>query len=220
MQIEINGAHAPRDGVQAKEAERADEQSGHREEHDVQHGIILFVERVRVRPVFGELGRRARMTFLTSHENICRRQMRSRIGSGQHVVESVTVITRSHGGRGIRFAQRHGFAVIRFAVMFQTVCVTLAATFVAGGFEIITCRIYDLMRAVAVNADRPALVAHREQLAVNALVVSFLNAHMTFATGLGDVGVVDGRIAIHRALDAVRTMTIVARWRDNQTHLQ
>jgi len=146
--------------------------------------------------------------------------MGSGIGGWEHIVKSVAVITRSDGGCRIRFAQRHSFAVIRFAVMFQTVCVTFAATFVAGGFEIIARRIYDLMRAVAINAHRPAFVAHGEQLAVDALIVSFLDANVTFAAGLGDVGVVDRRIAIHAALDAVCTMTIVARWRDNQTHLQ
>ena len=146
--------------------------------------------------------------------------MGSGIGGWQHIVKSVAVITRSDGGCRIWFAQRHSFAVIRFAVMFQTVCVTFAATFVAGGFEIITRRIYDLMRAVTVNTDRPAFVAHGEQLAVNALVVSFLNAHVAFAARLGYIGVIDGRITIHAALDAVRAVTIVARWRDYQTHLQ
>jgi hypothetical protein len=62
----------------------------------------------------------------------------------------------------------------------------------------------DLVRAVAVNAHRPARVALGEQLAVDALVVSLLDADVAFAAGLGDVRVVDGRIAVHAALDVVR----------------
>ncbi len=76
------------------------------------------------------------------------------------------------------------------------------------------------MRAVAVNAHRPARVALGEQLAVNALVVGLLDADVALAAGLGDVGVVDRRIAVHAALDFVRAVTVVARGRDDQAHFQ
>jgi transposase-like protein len=55
-----------------------------------------------------------------------------------------------------------------------------------------TRRVDDLVRAMTVNADRPARVAHREQLAMNAFFVSFLDADMALAAGLGDVRMVDG----------------------------
>src|SRR5208282_3753632 len=95
-----------------------------------------------------------------------------------------------------------------------------AAAFVADGFEIIALRIYDFMRGVTVRADRSARVAFGQQLTVNALVVSRFDAEMTFAASPGDVGVVDGRIAVHRAFDVVHTVAIVARRRHNQTHFE
>ena len=76
------------------------------------------------------------------------------------------------------------------------------------------------MGRVAIGADRPARVALGQQLPVDALVVGFLDADMTFAARLGDVGVVDGRIAIHAALDVVHAVAIVARRRDDEAHFQ
>ena len=96
---------------------------------------------------------------------------------------------------------------------------TFAAPLVADGFEIVAVRVHDLMRGVAIRADRPALVAFGQQLSVDALVVSLLDAQMTFAAGLGDIGVVDGRITIHVALDVMHAVAIVARGRHNQAHL-
>ena len=76
------------------------------------------------------------------------------------------------------------------------------------------------MRRVAIRADRPARIAFGQQLAVNALVVSLLDTEMAFAAGPGDVGVVDGRIAVHGAFDVMHAVAIVARRRDNQTHFE
>ena len=104
--------------------------------------------------------------------------------------------------------------------MFQPVGVAFAAALVAQGFEIVARRIDDLMRAMAVNAHRPARIAFGEQLAVNTLVVGLLDADVALAAGLGHVRVVNRRIAVHAALDFVRAMTIVARRRDDQTHFQ
>ena len=55
---------------------------------------------------------------------------------------------------------------------------------------------------------------------MDAFVVSFLDPHVAFATGLGDVGVIDRRIAIHAALDVVNAVAIVAGRRDDKAHLQ
>jgi len=55
---------------------------------------------------------------------------------------------------------------------------------------------------------------------VNAFVVSFLDADVALAAGAGDVSMVDGRIAVHRALDVMHAMAVVAGRRHNQTHLQ
>ena len=123
---------------------------------------------------------------------------------------TVAVITGGDFGRGIRLAQRHRLAVVGVAVMLQPVCVAFAAALVAEGLEIIVRRIDDFVRGVAVGADRPARVALGQQLAVDAFVVSFLDAQMAFAAGLRDVRMIDGRIAVHRALDIVDAVAIVA----------
>jgi len=48
---------------------------------------------------------------------------------------AVTVVTRGHIGGDIRVAQRRGLAVIRVAIMFEPILVALAATHIAGHFE-------------------------------------------------------------------------------------
>ena len=104
--------------------------------------------------------------------------------------------------------------------MFQAVGVAFATTLVADAFEIVAGRIHDLMGAVTVNAHRPARIALREQLAVNAFIVSVLDADVALAAGPGDVRVVDRRIAVHAPFDAVRAVTIIARRCHDQTHFQ
>ena len=112
-------------------------------------------------------------------------------------METVAIVTGGDIRRGVGLAEQHRLAVICFPVCLQPVFMALAATLVAQGFEIIAGRVDDLMRAVAVNAHRAALVALGQQLAMDTLVVGFLNAHMAFAASLGDIRVVDGRIAVH-----------------------
>ncbi len=80
--------------------------------------------------------------------------------------------------------------------------------------------IFNFVRGVAIGANRPALVAFGQQLAVNALIVRLLDAQVAFAAGLGDVGVVDRRIAVHVAFDVMHAVAIVARRRHNQSHFQ
>ena len=146
--------------------------------------------------------------------------MRRRIGHRQDVVEPVAIIAGGDFGCGVRQAQRHRLAVVGLAVMLQPVSVAFAAALVAQGLEILAGRVDDLVRAVTVNANRSARVALREQLTVDTLIVDRLNADVALAAGLGDVGVVDRRIAVHAALYFVRAMAIIARGRDDQPHLQ
>lgn len=132
----------------------------------------------------------------------------------------MAIVARRNLGRMVRLAQHHGLAVVGLAIMFQPVRMTFATALVAERLEIIARRVADLVRAVAIDTHRPALVALRQQLAVNALVINLLDAHVTFAAGLRHVRVVDGRITINVTLDFMRTMTIVARRRHDQPHLQ
>ena len=220
VQIQVNETHQPQDGVQAKEGKGADEQAGHAQKHRVEQRIMLCVHGIGVRLVFGELYGGAGMTLLAGGQNVGFRKMRAQIRRRQDIMVTMTVITGGHRRCRVRFAQRHGLAVISVAVARQAVFVAFAAALVADGFEIISLRIDDFMRGVAVRADRPARIAFGQQLPVNALVVGLLDAVMAFAAGLGDVGVVDGRIAVHGALDVMDAVTVVARGRDNQPHLQ
>ena len=174
------------------------EQAGHPQKHHVEQRIILFVHRVGVRLVFGEADGGARMTLLAGGEDVGLGKMRRRIGRRQDVVLAVAVVAGGDGGRGVGFAEGHGLAVVGFAIMFQPVGVAFAATGVADGLEIVVLGILDVMRGMAIGADRSARIALGQQLSVNALVVGFLDADVTFAAGLGDVGVVDGRVAVHR----------------------
>ena len=80
--------------------------------------------------------------------------------------------------------------------MRQPVRVAFAAALVAERLEVAALGVLDLVGGVAIGADGPALVALGQQLAVNALPVGFLDPDVAFAARLGDIGVVDRRIAV------------------------
>ena len=122
---------------------------------------------------------------------------------------AMTVVAGGDARRDIGPAQGHGLAVIRVAIVSQPVLVALATAFIADGLEIIPFRIHDIVRGVTICADRPTRIALRQQLSVDALIVSVFHAEMAFAAGLGDVGVIDRRITIHGAFDVVNAMAIV-----------
>ena len=179
-----------------------------------------LVHRIRMRLKLRELRRRARMTLLARRQNVRGRKMRGRIGRRQHIMVTVAVITGRHFRRHIRLAQRHRLPVIRLPVMFQPVLMALAAALVAKLFEMAAVRRLDLMRTVAVRADRPPAVALHQQLPVHALIIDALHLHMALPAGLGHVDMVNGRIPVHIAFDRMRTMAVVARRRHDQPHLQ
>jgi len=68
----------------------------------------------------------------------------------------------------------------------------------------------DFVGAVAIGADRSPFVALGEDLAMDALGVDLFDADVAFATGLGDIGVVDRRFAVHAALDVVDAVAVIA----------
>src|ERR1041385_2396135 len=104
---------------------------------------------------------------------------------------AVAIVTGGYVRGDGRFPERHRFAVIRFAVVCEAILVTFAATRVAGHFEVAVLRRLYFMRRVTIGAHGAALVALREQLPVNALIVSLLDADMALAAGLCDVHFVD-----------------------------
>src|ERR1043165_5680839 len=133
---------------------------------------------------------------------------------------AMAVVASGDVGGDIGLAQGHRLAVVGVAIMFELVFVAFAAAFVAGHFEMAVLGGLDFVGGVAIGANRPALIALGEQLSVHALIVNLLDLDMTFAAGLGHVGVIDRRVAVHPALDVVHAVAIVARRGDNQAHLQ
>jgi len=220
VQIQPDGAEQPGERVQAKKGEGSDEQSRHPQEDRVEQGIIFLIKRVGVRPVFGKFLGRARMAFLAGHQNIGGREMRGRVRRRQDIVEAVAIIAGGDFRRRIGPAESHGLAMVGFAIMVEAVLMALAATLVADRLEIIASGVDDFVRAMAIDTDGSALIALRQELAVDAFVIGFLNAHMAFAAGFCDIRVVDGRIAIHAAFDFVGAVTIIAGRRDDQAHFQ
>ena len=188
MLIQPDRAHQPGKGVEAEERERADEQAGHRQEHDVQQRIILRVHRVGVRPVFGEFRRRARMTLLAGGEDVGLGKMRQRVGRRQHVVKTVAVVAGGDFRRG-RSACR---APSPCRGRFRNNAPAGRAWHLPQRWSLMALKLLPVgltmsCARVAVSADRPARVAFREQLAVDALVVGLLDAEVAFAAGFGDV---------------------------------
>ena len=78
----------------------------------------------------------------------------------------------------------------------------------------------DFVGGVAIGADRSTLVALGEELAVDALVVGLFDADVAFAAGLGDIGVVDRRFAVHGPFDVVDAVAVIAGGGDDEAHLE
>ncbi len=133
---------------------------------------------------------------------------------------TVAVVTRGHFGSDGGLAERHRLAVIRVAIVFEPVFVALATAGVTRHLEVPVLRCLNFMGGVAIRANGPPLIALDEQLAVDALFVNLFDTHMALATGSGDVGVVDRRFPVHAAFDVVDPVTIVARRRDDEPHLE
>ena len=143
-----------------------------------------------------------------------------RVGGRQHVVMAVAVVAGGDIGGDVRLAQGHGFAVVGVAIMLQPVLVAFAAALVAGHLEVAVLGGLDFVGGVAIGADRSALVALGKELAVDALVVGLFDADVAFAAGLGDVGVVDRRFAVHGPLDVVDAVAVIAGGGDDEAHLE
>src|ERR1035438_7309650 len=123
---------------------------------------------------------------------------------------AVAVVAGGDIGGDVRLAERHGFAVVGIAIMFQPVLVAFAAGLVAGHLKVAVLGSLDFVRAVAIRADWSTLVALGEELAVNTLVVDLFDADVGLAAGLGHVDVVDGRFAVHGPLDVVDAVAVIA----------
>ena len=123
---------------------------------------------------------------------------------------TVAVVAGRHFGSYVRPAQGHGFAVVSIAIMFKPVFMTLPATLVAGHFEMSVFRRFHLVGSVTIDANGTALVTFGEQLAMNTLIIGLLDFDMALATGFGNVGGVNGGLAVHRPLDIVHAVTIIA----------
>ena len=127
VQVEVNRAHQPDEGVQAEEGEHADQQAGHGEEDHVEQRIILAVERIGVGLVFGEPGGGRGMALLAGGQDVGLGEPRRRIGRRQHVVMAVAVVAGGDIGGDVGLAEGHGLAVVGVAVVGQAVLVAFAA---------------------------------------------------------------------------------------------
>src|SRR5262249_23266076 len=86
-----------------------------------------------------------------------------------------------------RLSERHGFAVISVAVVFQAVLMAFSASAVAGHFEMTVSRRFNFVSRMAIGAHGTALIAFGQQLAMDTLVVNLFHADVAFAAGGGDV---------------------------------
>ena len=186
----------------------------------MQQRVVLAVEGIGVGLVFREARRGAGMALLAGGQDVGLGQARPGVGRRQHVVMAVAVVAGGDIGGDIRLAQRHRFAVVGIAVMFQPVLVAFSAALVAGHFEVAVLGGLDFVGGVAIGADWSTLVAFGEKLAVDTLVIGLLDADVAFAAGLGDVDVVDRRFAVHGPFDVVDTVAIIAGGGDDEAHLE
>src|ERR1039458_2098301 len=100
---------------------------------------------------------------------------------------AVAIVAGGAVGRDIGFAQGHGFAVVGTAIMLQPVLVAFPTGLVAGHLEMAVLGGLDFVGGVAIGTDRSPFVALGQELAVDALVIDFLDADVAFAASAGDL---------------------------------
>ena len=147
-------------------------------------------------------------------------EVRPGVGDGEDVVGTVAVVAGGHVRGDVRPAERHGLPVVGFPVVLEAVLVAAPADLVALALEMHAAGRLDLVRRVAVGADRPALVALGQELPVHALVVDALDADVALAARARDMGVVGPGALVDAALDVVHAVAVVAGRGDDQAHLQ
>ncbi len=217
--IQVAGTEKPEHGVHPEHAKRPDQQRGHHHKRQVQRRIMCRVQRIGVRDVPGKTDGCLGVTLPAGLHDVRGRQTRLRIGGRQDVVIPVTIVTGGHLGCHVRISQCHRLAVVGLTIVGEPVFMTSAAPLIAHQFlEIPPLGRLDLVRRVAITADRGARVARGEQLAVDAALVHLFHTDMTLPARLGDVGMIDWRTAVNRPLDGVDAVAIIAGRRDDQPH--
>src|ERR1017187_8188734 len=93
---------------------------------------------------------------------------------------AMAVVAGGDIGGDVGFAQGHGFAVVGVAIMLQPIRVAFAAGAIAGHLEVAVLGRLDLVGAMAIGADRSALVALGQELAMDTLEVGLFDADMAF----------------------------------------
>ena len=132
----------------------------------------------------------------------------------------VAVITGGDLRRIVGGPQGNGLAMIGLHIVLQAILMAFATALITGGLEESSGLGFDLVRTVAVCADRSAGIPFRQELTVDALHVSGFHAHMAFATGVGDMGMVDRGVTIDAAADIVHPVTVIAGGGDNQSEFE
>ena len=218
--IEPDGADEPQHRVPAEEGEGEDQERGHDQEYVIQQRVVLPIHGVGVWRVLGEAGVGLGMALLAGGDDVGWREARIRVIHPQHVVVPVAVVAGGHIAGHVRLAQGHGLAVVGVPIVFEAILVALPADLVAEGLEVPAFGCLDLVRRMALDANGAPWIAFGEQLAMHAFVVDLFDRDVAFATGLGHVGVVDGRAAVHDALDVVNAVAVVAAGRHDEALLE
>ena len=177
--------------MRAKEREHAKQKAGHHHEDKVEERVFFPVERIGVRNVSCKSDGGTRVAFGTGGADVLFGKLGVGIGYREDIMVAVAVEAGCHIAGDVRLAQSHRFAVVGIPVMLQAFLVAFAATVVADLLEMRVAGKLDFVGSVAVVANRSAGVAFEQQLAVNALVVFFLDSKVAFPAGGSKVRLVD-----------------------------
>jgi len=146
------------------------------------------------------------VALLASGHHICTAEVRTRIGDRQDVVRAVAVKTL--GGTGVTEAR--DFAMVGLEISLSNFGVAFSA--LIHDFELETGFIgaANLVRAMAVAANRQGLVSPCDGSRVYALDELLLDAVVAGAAGRGNIPRIDGRVRIGAGQDQVRRVAVGA----------
>ena len=99
------------------------------------------------------------MALLAGADDLILVQARTRIVDGENIVVAVAVVAGGHIGGDVGLTESHRLAVVGFAIVGKAVLMALAATLITKSLEMRGGRLFDVVRAVAVGANRPLLIA-------------------------------------------------------------
>src|SRR5215467_5715346 len=172
--------------MKGEKAEHTGQQHIHENGRGPQGRIVVAVMPIGVGLIADEAFGHAGVAFAAGSLKIHFRNRRFRIGGGPDVMESVAIPAM----RGFNVAESRYLGMESIPIGFELFLMTSATGGAGLHLPRLCTRVSNLVRGMAVRADRRARISHPHALAMNTRLVILGWSRMALATCCGDVGAI------------------------------